>query len=139
MTLFLNDIAASEVVLMFFFILMFFGSKSIPGIARTMGRTIRQIKQASDEVQSEIKKSGMDIKKDMNLSALIEDTAKDLKQPLDQMAQDMDQAMNNRSVNGYTKFKKEQKAVEASETEKIATPLPDENKISSKKSEKDEI
>ncbi len=62
MILFLSDIAGSEILLILVFILIFFGSKSIPGIARTFGRTIRQIKDASQELQSEIKKSGLDIK-----------------------------------------------------------------------------
>lgn len=106
MVLFLNDIAASEVMVIFLFILLFFGSKSIPSIARTMGRTIRQIKDASEEVQSEIRKSGMDMKKDMNLSALIEETKDDISRPLDQMAQDLDEAMNDRSVNGFSKMQR---------------------------------
>jgi sec-independent protein translocase protein TatA len=103
MLLFLNDIAASEVMVIFLFILLFFGSKSIPGIARTMGKTIRQIKEASDDVKTEIRKSGMDMKKDMNLKSLVSDTARDLTRPLDQMTEDMDQAMNGRGVNGHSK------------------------------------
>jgi sec-independent protein translocase protein TatA len=93
MLLFLNDIAGSEVLLILFFILIFFGSKSIPGLARTLGRTIRQIKDASSELQTEIKKSGMDIKKDLNLTGLTEETAQDIRRPLDQYASDIDQAM----------------------------------------------
>ena len=56
MLLFLNDIAGSEVLLILMFILMFFGSKSIPGIAKTFGKTMYQIKQASNDLQDEIKK-----------------------------------------------------------------------------------
>lgn len=93
MLLFLNDIAGSEVLLILFFILIFFGSKSIPGLARTLGRTIRQIKDASSELQTEIKKSGMDIKKDLNLQGMIDETAQDIRRPLDQYAADIDQAM----------------------------------------------
>lgn len=95
MLLFLNDIAGSEILLILVFILMFFGSKSIPGIARTMGKTIRQIKDASQEVQNEIKKSGMDIKKDLNLTGIINETADDIRKPMDQMAIDVDEAMNS--------------------------------------------
>ena len=67
MLLFLNDIAGSEVMVILIFILIFFGSKSIPGIAKSLGQTMRQIRDASNELQHEIKKSGMDIKKDINL------------------------------------------------------------------------
>lgn len=93
MVLIFNDIAGSEILLILVFVLIFFGSKSIPTLARTFGRTIRQIKDASADIQSEIKKSGMDMKKDLNLSSLIEDTAKDIRKPLDQMAVDIDRTM----------------------------------------------
>lgn len=62
-------------------------------MARTLGRTIRQIKDASSELQTEIKKSGMDIKKDLNLTGIIEETAQDIRRPLDQYASDLDQAI----------------------------------------------
>lgn len=72
---------------------MFFGSKSIPGLARTMGRTIHQIKEASSDIQSEIKKSTSEMKGDLNLQGLIKETTDDIKRPLDQMAVDLDNAV----------------------------------------------
>lgn len=93
MVLILNDIAGSEILLILVFVLIFFGSKSIPGLAKTMGRAIRQVKGASADIQNEIKKSGAEIKKDLNLTGIIEDTARDIKQPLDQYAQDIDNAV----------------------------------------------
>jgi sec-independent protein translocase protein TatA len=93
MVLILNDIAGSEILLILVFVLIFFGSKSIPGLAKTLGRAIRQVKDASADIQNEIKKSGADIKKDLNLTGIIEDTARDIKQPLDQYAQDIDNAV----------------------------------------------
>jgi len=93
MLLFLNDIAGSEVLVILAFILMFFGSKSIPGIARSMGSTIRQIKEASNDLQNEIKKSGADMKKELNLRSLLDDTVEDLKAPLDQYVSDLEDAV----------------------------------------------
>lgn len=98
MLLIFNDISGSEILLILVFILIFFGSKSIPGIARTMGRTMRQIKDASSELQQEIKKSGVDIKKDLNLDGLnldgiMRDTAQEIQRPLDQYATDLDNAV----------------------------------------------
>lgn len=93
MLLFLNDVAGSEILLILVFILIFFGSKSIPGIARTMGRTMRQIKDATQEVQNEIKKSGADIRKDLNVRSMINDTVNDIRQPLDQYADDINEAL----------------------------------------------
>lgn len=93
MLLFLNDIAGSEILVILIFILMFFGAKSIPGIARTMGRTIRQIKDASGELQNEIRKSGTDIKKDLNLEGLLRETENDIQVPLDQYTSDLENAI----------------------------------------------
>lgn len=97
MVLFLGDVAGSEVLLILVFILIFFGSKSIPGIARTFGRTIRQIKDASQDLQDEIKKSTGDIKGDLNLSGLIRDTVQektqDIQQPFEEFASDLDESI----------------------------------------------
>lgn len=93
MILILNDVAGSEILLILVFVLIFFGSKSIPSLAKTMGRTIRQVKEASSEIQNEIKKSGAEMKKDLNLKGLFEETAQDIRRPLDQMASDIDNAV----------------------------------------------
>ncbi len=56
------DISGGELVVILVFVLIFFGSKGIPGIARTMGRTMRQIRDASAEVQREIQKGTNEVK-----------------------------------------------------------------------------
>ena len=93
MLLIFNDIAGSEILLILVFVLIFFGSKSIPGLAKTMGRTIRQIKDASSDIQREISKSSAEMKKDLNLTGIIEDTKRDIRAPLDQYARDIDNAV----------------------------------------------
>ena len=93
MILILNDVSGTEILLILIFVLIFFGSKSIPSLARTMGRAIRQIKDASNDIQNEIKKSGAEMKKDLNLEGIIKETAEDIKTPLDQMAQDIDSSV----------------------------------------------
>ena len=94
MLLFLNDIAGSEVLLILVFILMFFGSKSIPGIAKSFGKTMYQIKQASNDLQDEIKKSGVDIKKDLNLTGILKETTEEIQRPLDQQMVEMENIIN---------------------------------------------
>ncbi len=56
MPFFLN-IGAGELVVIVLFVLLFFGSKSIPDLARTLGRGMREIKNASDAVKREISDS----------------------------------------------------------------------------------
>ena len=95
--LFLDSISTGEVVIILLFVLMFFGAESIPKIARTLGRTIRQVKDASSDIQNEIKKSAGDIKGDLNLKGILEDTVEEVKRPLDQYAQDIDDAVKYES------------------------------------------
>lgn len=60
MLLFLG-LSFGELFVVFAFILLFFGANSIPKIARTMGRAMRQMKDATQDIQNEIKKSSSDI------------------------------------------------------------------------------
>lgn len=120
MLLILNDVAGSEILLILVFVLIFFGSKSIPGLAKTMGRTIRQIKDASSDIQNEIKKSGAEMKKDLNLEGLIRDTKADIQRPLDQMAEDIDSTIKYQPPNRNSHVKPIQ-----AELENIAETVTD--------------
>ncbi|MFN3917054.1 MAG: twin-arginine translocase TatA/TatE family subunit [Flavobacteriales bacterium] len=64
--LFLNSISTGEIITIMFFILFFFGAKSIPKIARTAGRTIRQIKDATQSIQRDIEDSAKDSAKEIH-------------------------------------------------------------------------
>jgi sec-independent protein translocase protein TatA len=54
-----------ELLLILVVVLMLFGSKEIPDIARFMGKTMAQLRNATNEIKSEIQKgardNGMDI------------------------------------------------------------------------------
>lgn len=76
------------------FVLMFFGSKSIPGIAKTMGKTMRQIKDASQDLQNEIKKSGVDMKNDLNITRMLEETAYEIEKPFQEQTREMNAAVS---------------------------------------------
>lgn len=93
MVLFLNDVAGSEIFLILFFVLIFFGAKSIPGLAQSLGKTIRQVKDASAELQNEIKKSSNEMKKDLNLEGLVKETEETIQRPLDQYADELEHAV----------------------------------------------
>jgi len=119
--LFLNDIAGSEILLIIVFILIFFGPKSIPSIAKTFGKAIYQIKQASNDIQNEIKKGGLDIKKDLNIRETIKEVTDEIQLPLDQQMVEMENIVN------YNSPRKPDKDLNL-------TPLPDEIKELSNKS-----
>ena len=97
MILFLSDVAGSEILLILLFVLIFFGSKSIPNLARTLGKTIHQIKNASEDLQQEIKQSGLDMKKDMNFSEVFKDTTKAITEPIEENIYEMEQSIHTPS------------------------------------------
>ena len=65
----LEGISAGELVFVFLIVLLFFGSKSIPKMARTLGRGIRQIRDASQQIQDDIKTAAFDDEKNSDTSS----------------------------------------------------------------------
>lgn len=59
-------IGGGELILILFVVLMLFGSDKIPDIARTMGKAMAQLKNATNDIKSEIQKgaeaNGLDSK-----------------------------------------------------------------------------
>ncbi|PIF06350.1 MAG: twin-arginine translocase TatA/TatE family subunit [Draconibacterium sp.] len=66
MTSFFLFISGGELVLVMLIALLFFGSKAIPDIARTLGKGMREFKKATNEIKREIETHSADIKKDIN-------------------------------------------------------------------------
>ena len=60
--LLLFDISGGELLLIMLVVLLFFGSKGLPGIARTLGRAMRQVQDASAEVQREIQRGATEVR-----------------------------------------------------------------------------
>lgn len=68
-------ISGAEIIFTFFIVLLIFGADKIPSIARGLAKGITQVKQATNEIKSEIQKSadldptkqiGGDIQKGIN-------------------------------------------------------------------------
>jgi sec-independent protein translocase protein TatA len=55
--LFLDSLGGGEVLVILLFILIFFGSGKIPDLARGLGKGMREIRDAMQGVQSEIRQS----------------------------------------------------------------------------------
>jgi sec-independent protein translocase protein TatA len=55
--LFLNSISGGEILVVLLIVLMVFGADSIPSLARNLGRGVRQIKDATQDIQRDIAKS----------------------------------------------------------------------------------
>ncbi|MEX1189193.1 MAG: twin-arginine translocase TatA/TatE family subunit [Bacteroidia bacterium] len=59
------DVSGGEIVVILMFVLIFFGSKKIPEMARGLGKGIREIKDASDAIKREIQQEGNKMKDDL--------------------------------------------------------------------------
>jgi sec-independent protein translocase protein TatA len=57
---FLGGLGGTEVLLILFAILLLFGAKRIPELARGLGRGIREFKDATSEVKSDLENSVKD-------------------------------------------------------------------------------
>ena len=71
--LFLN-LGGGEVVLILMVVLLFFGAKNIPNLAKGLGKGLREFKDATEGIKREIEKSSQVIEKEGN----------DIKKTLDQ-------------------------------------------------------
>lgn len=110
-----NDIGGSEIVLIMLVVLMFFGSKSIPGIAKTLGRTLYEFRNATSELQNEIKKSGFDIKNDLKIENILKDTTEPIVQPMDQVYSDIENTVHYNSTAQNSTKKTDDTIIENSE------------------------
>ena len=92
--LFLNDISGSEILVVMLFILIFFGSKSIPSIAKTIGKGLYQIRNATAEIQHEIKNSVSEITTDINIKNILTEKQEELLAPMDQIYSEIENTIH---------------------------------------------
>lgn len=102
-------IGGSELIFIIFIALMLFGSDKIPGIARSLGKGMAQLKNATNEIKYEINKTaknnGLDTnsitggisdeikkaKEEMNQSLNpLKDISSDIENPMQQVKEDIE-------------------------------------------------
>lgn len=76
-SLFLN-LGTGEVLLILFVILLLFGSKGLPNVARTLGKGINEFKRASESVQKDIMQNTGEISSQIKRE--VEDVKKELEE-----------------------------------------------------------
>ena len=54
---FLGDLGTGEIMIILLVVLLLFGAKRIPELARGMGKGIREFKDATREIKTEVEKS----------------------------------------------------------------------------------
>jgi sec-independent protein translocase protein TatA len=61
-------IGGPEIIVILLFIVMFFGSKKIPELAKGLGKAMREVKDASNDIKKEIHDSSKSIKDDFDVT-----------------------------------------------------------------------
>ena len=60
-------IGGPEILIILLFVVLFFGAKKIPELARGLGKAIRELKDASNEIKKDIRDSSSKLKDDLDL------------------------------------------------------------------------
>ena len=68
--LFLNSVSTWEFLLIVAVVLMLFGSKGVPDIVKNLGKGMREIKAASDEIRRDIQESALEMRRDLNVPSI---------------------------------------------------------------------
>ncbi|MEY5133494.1 MAG: hypothetical protein RLZZ198_1498 [Bacteroidota bacterium] len=130
-----NDVDGYEVLVIILVVLIFFGPKSIPGIAKTLGRALFSIRTASEELKNEIRKSGVDIKKDLNINDILKQQEEQIMQPMDQVFTDIGNTIHYEGNKVNTVIEQNQEPVptlpETEEVEQREASKPNQDKTPS--------
>jgi sec-independent protein translocase protein TatA len=59
-------ISGSEIFIILVVVLVLFGAKKIPELAKGLGKGMREFKKATEDIKKEINESSNDIRKDIN-------------------------------------------------------------------------
>ena len=73
--LFLESIGTGELLLIMLFVLFFFGSKKIPDLARGLGRGMREMKDAMNGIQNDIR-DGVNLEEEKKM---VDDVKKEIR------------------------------------------------------------
>jgi sec-independent protein translocase protein TatA len=126
LSLFLN-LGAGEIFIIVLVIVMLFGADKLPEITRTLGRSMREMKNAAGEIQRELETSAAEVKREMNIQEHIEE----LKTATDRMVNDVEEGIHAESTTHPTDESNtanesvEPNTENIAEEVKLPTPNPD--------------
>ena len=78
-------ISGAEIIFISFVILLVFGADKIPSIARTLAKTMTQIRNATNEIKSEIQKSSNVNRIEDSISKKVKDEFDEIKETVDDL------------------------------------------------------
>ncbi len=62
----MGSIGFSELLLIFFVVLLLFGGKKLPELARSMGAALREFRKAANELEEPIRETEEEVKKELS-------------------------------------------------------------------------
>jgi sec-independent protein translocase protein TatA len=78
-------ISGGELMVVVFFALLFFGADAIPGLARTIGKGMREFNKATNDLKNEFENHTADIKQDITkLTDKLEKGSAEVKRKIDE-------------------------------------------------------
>jgi sec-independent protein translocase protein TatA len=84
-------ISGQEIVILALAVLILFGSKKIPEMARGLGKGMREFRKAADDIKRELNQSAPDIKSGLeDVGKDIKDSAEELKKDFNKFKDDLD-------------------------------------------------
>jgi sec-independent protein translocase protein TatA len=121
--IFLFGISGGEILIILLAVLLLFGPKKIPEIARMIGRGINEVKKVQREINSEIHR----------YSADIEHEARDVQEKIDRLKKDITSPMEEPAPN------KDQSLAPVAESENTEKPDQESKPAKDEKGEEDDL
>jgi len=127
-----------EILLIFLAILVLFGADKMPGMARSIGKGMREFQKAADEIKSELVNSTSDIRSEMNnIRSDIRENVSETKQALTETKNDFNSSITDNSVDFSVKRPEESYRV-YEEAQNLNIHKPEEPHVNDKTDKKDE-
>jgi sec-independent protein translocase protein TatA len=73
------EVGGGEILLIMLVALMFFGSKNVPQIARGLGKGMREIRDASNSIKSEIVREAERVKEESGITRELKDVESEIR------------------------------------------------------------
>ena len=87
-------ISGAEIAVIIFVILLVFGADKVPDIARTAGKAMKSIREATDDIKYEITKESYKVKDTgVDLKKEVEEQTKSLKEHGDSLKEDIEETI----------------------------------------------
>ena len=86
------NFGGGEIFIILFVVLLLFGSKKIPEFARGLGKGMRYLRNATDDIQRDIQDSMDDVKRDVDINKQVREGMDNIKRDMnvDQILKDKD-------------------------------------------------